>query len=158
MDTSVGIAAGENSYQMLDMFGTLLGLVIVVMVIGIIFAILYYVGAWRTYSKLGLDGWAALIPVYNVWVLAEELVEEKLAIAATTVSGATLALEILYNLTGNGSAPILCGLLLAGFVMDCIIKNALANAFGRGAGFTIGLIMLPSIFFMILGCGNNQAE
>ena len=31
----------------------------------------------------------------------------------------------------------------------------LARAFGKGTGFAVGLILLPSIFYMILGFGDS---
>ena len=34
--------------------------------------------------------------------------------------------------------------------------NSLAKAFGKDVGYTIGLLLVPTIFYMILGFGNAQ--
>ena len=36
---------------------------------GLIFAILAIVGLWKVFSKAGKPGWAAIIPIYNIYVL-----------------------------------------------------------------------------------------
>jgi len=37
-----------------------------------------------------------------------------------------------------------------------IILNELSKSFGKGVGFTLGLIFLPFIFYPILGFDNSQ--
>ena len=41
--------------------------------IGIAFLVLYFVGMWRLYKKLGLEGWESLIPFYGKWMLFKQL-------------------------------------------------------------------------------------
>lgn len=42
-----------------------------VSVCGLIFAILIIAGLWRMFVKAGKPGWAAIIPIYNVFVLLQ---------------------------------------------------------------------------------------
>ena len=37
-----------------------------------------------------------------------------------------------------------------------IICNSLAKAFGKDVGYTVGLLFLPTIFYMILGFGKAE--
>ena len=43
---------------------------------------------------------------------------------------------------------------IANIVFSILLYNEIAKRFGQGVGFTIGLILLPAIFFMLLGFGN----
>ena len=38
-------------------------------VFGIAFAVLLIVGLWKTFEKAAQPGWAAIIPIYNVYIL-----------------------------------------------------------------------------------------
>ena len=86
-------------------------------------------GFWQVFVKAGKPGWACLIPIYNIIVLLE-------------IAGKPLWWLILLLIP------------LVGLVMSFIINIALAEKFGKGAGFGVGLTLLPFIFFPILGFGN----
>jgi len=86
-------------------------------------------GYWRTFEKAGQPGWAAIIPIYNVYILLK-LVGRP---------GWWLVLYLIPVVT---------------FVVDLIVSLDLATSFGRGAGFGVGLWLLPWIFVPILGLGS----
>lgn len=93
--------------------------------------ILMVAGMWMVFSKAGKPGWAAIIPFYNVWVLCE-------------VAGRP------------GWWMFLMWIPFVNFVIYIIICIDLAKNFGHGAGFGIGLWLLPFIFFLILGFGSSR--
>ena len=103
------------------------------MILLIILAILVFEAAslWKILTKAGRPGWAILIPIYNSYVL----------IKIAGKSGWWLLLFFI---------PFVNAVALI------IILNELARSFGRGGGFTIGLVLLPYIFFPILGFGSDQ--
>jgi glycopeptide antibiotics resistance protein len=88
-------------------------------------------GMWRTFTKAGKPGWAAIVPIYNLVVLAE-------------IAG----------------KPVWWGLMLCipcvNFIFLFLLMIPLAERFGKPAGFGIGLALLGFIFFPILGFGNAQ--
>ena len=49
---------------------------------------------------------------------------------------------------------VLC--LIFRFVLTIILKNKISKSFGKGAGFTVGLVLLAPVFYMILGCGKAE--
>lgn len=51
---------------------------------------------------------------------------------------------------------VLC--LLSEFVLKVISKNKISKAFGKGVGFTVGLVLLAPVFYMILGCGKAEYQ
>jgi hypothetical protein len=93
--------------------------------------ILVIAGMWKVFTKAGEPGWAAIIPIYNFLVL--------LKIAGKPMWWIILMLIPFVNL-----------------VIAIIVMISLAKNFGKGAGFALGLIFLPPIFYPILGFGSAR--
>ncbi|MFD0750494.1 DUF5684 domain-containing protein [Mucilaginibacter calamicampi] len=91
--------------------------------------IISVIGKWKIYEKAGKPGWAAIIPIYNYIVLLE--------IVGKPVWWIILLLVPCVNI-----------------VILIWLVNLLAKSFGQSEGFTIGLLILPMIFYPILGFGN----
>ncbi len=91
--------------------------------------VLIIAGLWQTFTKAGQPGWAAIIPIYNIYIL--------LKIAARPWWWLLLFLIPLVNI-----------------VIAIVVAIDVAKAFGKGAGFGIGLALLGFIFYPILGFGS----
>ena len=83
-------------------------------------------GVWKTFVKAGQPGWAALVPVYNCYIL--------LKIAGKPAWWLLLFFVPLVNV-----------------VITIIVSLEIAKTFGKGTGFGIGLVFLGFIFYPILG-------
>lgn len=92
--------------------------------------VLLIVAYWKVFEKAGKPGWAAIIPIYNVIVLLE-------------IIGKPIWWFILLLI------PIV------NFIFGIIMLNLLSKSFGKGVGFTIGLIFLPFIFVPLLAFDND---
>ena len=96
----------------------------------IVFAVFMIICRWVIYQKAGKPGWAAIIPIYSTLVL----------------------LEIIRK-------PWWWLLLMFIPVVNIVFAiwaiNLLAKSFGKNEGFTIGLILLPIIFYPILAFDNS---
>ncbi len=92
-------------------------------------ALLILAGMWRVFEKAGRPGWAAIIPIYNAWVLVE-------------ISGKSALWFVLLLI------PVV------NLVAAILIHIALAERFGKGALYGIGLTFLPFVFFPFLGFGD----
>jgi hypothetical protein len=88
---------------------------------------------WVIFNKAGQPGWAAIVPFYNMWVLAE--VGEK--------SG-WMGLAACFS----GAIPYV-GFIIS-IVFSIIISIGVAKTFSRGVLFGLGLVFLPFIFYPIL--------
>lgn len=97
----------------------------------LLFALLPIIGQWKAFEKAGKPGWASLVPVYNMMVMAE-------------IGGK----EATYGL--------LCLIPVAGVVFAIIIMLEVCKRFGKDVGFLLGLMFLPFVFWPILGFGNAQ--
>jgi hypothetical protein len=88
---------------------------------------------WKVFTKAGKPGWAALIPIYSSIVLLQ-------------IAGKPVWWFILFVI------PIVNLIIL---ILTCV---ALAERFGKGGGFAVGLVLLSPIFFPILGFGSAQYQ
>jgi Family of unknown function (DUF5684) len=86
---------------------------------------------WKVFVKAGHPGWAAIIPIYNTYILLK-------------IAGRPAWWLILFFI------PIV------NFVIAIIVFNDISKSFGKGVGFTVGLILLGFIFIPILGFGSAQ--
>lgn len=127
---------------------------IVVILIFIALAIVNVVARWKTVNKLGGAGWSQVVPIYSEWVLSSvACCAQNLCIAFTALDAASY----LFGAIDGDSFQMIagaCGVAL--FVIRCIVLNQLAKRFGKGTGFTVGLVILPTIFYAILGFGSAQ--
>ena len=83
---------------------------------------------WIVFTKAGHPGWAAIIPIYNAYILI--LIAGK-----------------------PGWWLVLLFVPFVNIVIEIIVALAVAKNFGKGTGFGIGLIFLPFIFYPILAFG-----
>jgi hypothetical protein len=97
----------------------------------LILTALMVAAGWKIFTKAGEPGWAAIIPIYNVIVL--------LKIAGKPAWWIILLLIPVVN-----------------FVISILVAAGLAKNFGKGTGFVVGLVLLPFIFYLILGFGSAQ--
>ncbi len=88
---------------------------------------------WKVFTKAGKPGWASIIPIYNIIVL--------LQIAGKPTWWFILLLIPIVNL-----------------IIAILMYLALAEKFGKGGGFAMGLVFLGIIFFPILGFGSAQYQ
>lgn len=101
----------------------------VMFIVFFVIALLLIIGLIATikiYKKLGLPGWAVIVPIYGPWIFFKAM-----------------------DLPGWLSI-----LPVANIIALFVANYRLAGKFGKGTGFGIGLVFLPLIFYMILGFGN----
>lgn len=101
--------------------------------VGVIFylaiLVLVVAGIWKLFEKAGKPGWAAIIPIYNIVIWCE--------------------------IVGKPAWwVIFCFIPLANLIVLIILINLLSKSFGKGVGYTIGLIIFPFIFYPVLGFGS----
>ena len=102
-----------------------------VIVVYIALILVMIIAQWKIYTKAGKPGWAVIIPIYNVIVLLE-------------IVGKPLWWFLLMLI------PIV------NIVILIIVSVELAKKFGQSTGFAVGLILLPIIFYPILGFGGAK--
>jgi hypothetical protein len=101
------------------------------LVLLLLFVIVPIAALWQIFVKAGQPGWAALVPVYNLIIM--------LKVVQRPIWWLVLFFVPLVN-----------------FVVPLILMYDLARVFGKGIGFTIGLILLGPLFLALLAFGEAQ--
>ncbi|HET9140966.1 DUF5684 domain-containing protein [Actinophytocola sp.] len=97
-----------------------------------VIAVFMIVCVWRVFSKAGQPGWAAIIPIYNIYVQCK--VARK-----------------------PGWWTLLFFIPLVNLVFAIIVSIGIAKAFGKGGAFGFfGLVLFPFVGYPILAFGDAR--
>jgi len=132
MNSTAGDAAGAAAATGILAFMGIIWLIMIAIII------LEIAGLWKIFTKAGKPGWAAIVPIYNIYILLE-------------VVGRPiwwLALLLLAFIPFIGSICVLAVMF--------IIYWDLAKSFGKELGYAIGLTLLGPVFVPMLGFGSAQ--
>ena len=100
-------------------------------VLYVILYVVYVAALWRVLTKAGQPGWAAIIPIYN-WYIVLKIVGRP---------GWWLLLYLI---------PIV------NVVVHIVVLVDLSHSFGLSGWFAVGLLLLGIIFVPILGFGDSR--
>lgn len=104
------------------------------------------ISMWKIFTKAGKPGWYAIIPVFNIYVLITDIVGRPAWWVAFPIAAILL-----------GWVPVLGWLISMVFLVFWImIVHDLSKSFGKGVGYTVGLIFLGIVFFPILAFGTAE--
>jgi len=106
---------------------------LVMLLISLLIAVATIAGMWKTFAKADNPGWAAIIPIYNVYVMIQ--------IGDNEWWWLLLLLVPIVNIYAQYK-----------------IFKGVSEAFGEGLGITLGLFFLPFVFFPILGFGEFEYQ
>jgi hypothetical protein len=120
-------ALDQANQGVLGLFAGTYGVVMMIWIVIVIAAM------WRIFTKAGQPGWAAIVPLYNYYVLLK-------------VVGRP------------GWWLILLFIPLVNFVVGLIVTYDLAKVFGKGMGYFLGLLFLSFIFYPMLAFGSAQYQ
>lgn len=103
-----------------------------VIILGIILGVAMIVAMWKIFTKAGEAGWKSIIPIYNAFVL--------------------------FRIAGLNPWMFLLMLIpLVNVVVAIVLSLKLGERFGKGAGWSIFLLVIFStIGYIILGFGSDQ--
>ena len=125
-------------------------------IVGIVVIVLQIIAWWKLFSKATGHGWQSIIPVYNEYkwykITWSAMAFWIGGIAIPVVLG--ILLTVIKNQTANNILYI--GTAIYCLVFHIISCKNISKAYGHGAGFTIGLIFLPTLFMLILGLGKSE--
>jgi hypothetical protein len=121
----------ENYYRTDGYVDT--GFIFTIMAISLVIGLIALVAQWRIYQKAGRPGWAAIVPIYNFYVLLKIVGKPGWWLLLMLIPGVNIVFAIWTT-------------------------NMLSKSFGKDVGFTLGLLFLPFIFYPILGFGSAKYE
>jgi len=110
-----------------------LGIVFIIIFVVFILAVIVFMIAamWKIFVKAGQEGWAAIVPVYNTYILLK--------------------------IVGKPWWWLLLMLIpIVNIVYLVWTYNMLSKSFGKDEGYTAGLVLAGIVFFPMLGFGSAK--
>ena len=98
-------------------------------VVWLAIVVLMIAALWKVFEKAGEPGWAAIVPIYNFYILLK-------------IAGRPGWWLLLYLIP------------FVNFIISIIVSIDVAKRFGKGTGFALGLVLLPFIFYPMLAWGD----
>ena|SRR5579883_683624 len=109
--------------------GGLLAMTGVMMLVMLAFAVVMIIGFWKVFEKAGQPGWAAIVPLYNVYILLK--------------------------IVGRPAWWLLLMMIpFVNFVIALIVAFDVAKSFGQSGAF--GILLVFGIGYLVLGFGNYR--
>ncbi len=115
--------------SLLNLAGLLLGLLLTLA--GLALGALMVAGTWKMFVKGGQPGWGIFVPIYNCLLMVRIVGMPDWTLLLFLVPVISLAFHI-------------------------IVSLELAKRFHQTTAFTVGLILLPTIFWAVLGFGKAE--
>jgi hypothetical protein len=101
------------------------GVFLLVVLVVILF---YVVASWKLFSKAGVPGWGAIVPIYNIYLWCK--------------------------IAGRPGWWVLLFIVpLVNVIVHLIVSLDVAKSFAKSGAFGVGLWLLAAIFVPILGYG-----
>lgn len=144
--------------------------------VSLIIGVLLIIAGWKIFEKAGEKGWKILIPIYDVYILFKICGLKNwfwamfgVIIVTSIMMGINMPPYIEdtygYHIDPNTDFTQYPTFIVAA-IFSCVtsivatvaISIRLAKAFGKGIGYTLGLIFLPNIFTLILGFGKAKYD
>lgn len=95
------------------------------------FIIFFIVCHWKIFTKAGQEGWKSIIPLYNLYVQLQIAKQPTIWLLYFMIPFVNIYFGIKH-------------------------VHGLSKAFGKDVGFTVGLILLPIVFYPILAFGDAR--
>lgn len=149
-----------------------------VLTVSIIMGVLLLIAGWKIFEKAGEKGWKILIPIYDVYILFKICGIKNWFWALFCVSIITSIMmfanmpefEYVEDWTGYHISNLevidwtqypvyIAGITISSLVSifaTIVLAYKLAKVFGKGIGYTLGIIFFPNIFTLILGFGKAK--
>jgi hypothetical protein len=102
--------------------------------IAVALVVIYIIALWRVYAKANQPGWAAIVPIYNIYVMLK-------------IAGRPGWWLLLYLIP------------LVNIIVHLVVSIDIAKAFGKSTAFgVVGLWLFSFIGFLMLGFDDSKYQ
>ena len=139
----------------------------------VIFYTLFIISSWRIFEKAGENGWKALVPFYNMYIIFKIVGMRNwfwtmigLSIVVTIITtidgfvGLTSIKDVDVKTFDFQGHLVTFITLLVFFCINvyvlCRYSWRTSKVFGHDIGWAIGLLLLPNVFWLMLGFGKSK--
>ena len=132
---------------MFEAIGLILGMMSILFIPFLAIIVVYFIGLWKLLNKCGYNGWEALIPFYNSWILI------KISGLNTWYYFILIANTICSILELNALTGIAS---LASLVASFFVYYNICKKFHKDLFFAVLTAIFPIIMLPILGFGKDN--
>ena len=148
------------------------GMITTMMIVSLVIWVLLIIAYWKMFTKAGEPGWKSIIPIYSSYVLYKITWTTKdffiwcgsavLGLVFAQIGGYSgTGTAVRTTTSGNETLTTIMSILALVALLVCLVWSIrqcfkMAAAYGKGAGFGFGLLILPTIFTLILGFGSAE--
>lgn len=127
------------------------GIAIIIVLLGIILCVIQIIFTWKVFEKAHVEGWKCIIPVYNQYVINNEICKFDNKLFYIYVAGFIISIAF-----SGSNASFLSYLGLAAiYFCTFMTSKETARRFGKDDGFGILLWLLPFVGYIMLANDNN---
>ncbi len=140
--------------------------------VSIIVYVLSVIGMWISFRKAGRWGWLSIIPVVNTimicligwrkaWPFVLEVIIGGVGLLLAGIGG-LMAVFTTDAIVDFSAVSILwlviigCILMVVALIVYIMMTHRFSKSFGHGAGWTVGLILIPLIMYLVLAFGKSE--
>lgn len=134
-----------------EIINLLLLIMMVLYLIPIFF--IFLIGIWKTYKKMCGKGWVMLIPIYGTYVLNTKIQKRTPWLVLIEIISVLNTVSI-YIIDEEGIIYWIIGLIE--LLYNIMLVNGISKGFKRSKWFTCGLMLMPFIFYPILGFSKDE--
>lgn len=119
--------------------------------------VLIIIAMWKIFEKANIPKYIALIPIYNLYVLFN-LVWNKLNFYITVVLFiVSNVIDLVFEDMSNTVILVISLLVtIASLIHKIELCSRISHCFSHKVGYTIGILLLPMVFLLILGLNNDE--
>lgn len=129
-----------------------------VLIAGIVYCVLTFMGYWKMFKKAGEPGWKSIVPIYDTYT-AYKMTWKTSYFWIIFLVGVISSITSYYA----GLTTVKGMWYWLGFVVSVVLivlhwmtASRMSKAFGKGFGITLGLFLFKPIFVIILGFGSAE--
>lgn len=127
------------------------GVAFIALLFALVILVVQIIFTWKVFEKAHVDGWKCLIPVYNQYVINNEICKFDSKLFYIYVAG--FIIDIVFA-KSDASFISYFGMIIM-YYCTFMTSRDIARRFGKDDGFGILLWLLPLVGYIILACDNN---
>ena len=132
-----------------SVLGGFAGAFFIIIAIVAVVVIIMIISLWKIFTKAGQPGWASIIPVYNNYILTQ-IARVNIAYFIVLLTPTLIAVTEVHL-----PKPVNQVMNVVVVIALILVVYNMCKQFGKGVGYTIGMVILPFIFFPMLAFGDS---
>ncbi len=135
------------------------GVVFVLLLIGFVLFAVDIIANWKIFEKAGIPGWAAIIPIYNIYCFFKLAWSRKFFWINMLLYVLVSVVSVIQKINNDESltwALLMIVLSIIYGIIQLVLKYKLAKSFGQGVPFFIGLVFIEFVFKLVLAFGRDE--